>query len=406
MPFDNHKSSHPWIDFKLDFARIPATTWFRLGEAMSKCQHLAGVPLLPEVSAELHQVYLAKGILATTAIEGNTMTERQVRERIEGKHDLPPSREYQGAAVDNILKACNELLARVSKGEAIQIDVDTITNFNRDVLQGQDLDKDTVPGEYRKHSVGVGSYRGAPWRDCPELVEQLCAWLSSNLGIEGDLTEEHRFARTVVGAVIAHLYVAWIHPFGDGNGRTARLVEFALLVTQGVPSPAAHLLSNHYNLTRDRYYRELEKSSRGEHGVYGFVTYAIEGFVDGLREQISFVRDQQMKVTWVNYVHAQFAGLKNTETQNRRKLLVLSLPSGVAVPKEGVPDLNGALARAYARKESKTLTRDLNALLKQGLIRRVQGGYAPAEGLVEAFLAVRADAERAVTKGSRSGESR
>lgn len=51
-------------------------------------------------------------------------------------------------------------------------------------------------------------------------------------------------------AVVAHLYLAWIHPVGDGNGRTARLVEFQILLSSGVPSPAAHLLSNHYNQTR------------------------------------------------------------------------------------------------------------------------------------------------------------
>ncbi len=38
--------------------------------------------------------------------------------------------------------------------------------------------------------------------------------------------------------------MAWIHPFGDGNGRTARLLEFLILARCGmVPLPAAHLLS-------------------------------------------------------------------------------------------------------------------------------------------------------------------
>ncbi|NOY75701.1 MAG: hypothetical protein GXP32_07900 [Kiritimatiellaeota bacterium] len=32
---------------------------------------------------------------------------------------------------------------------------------------------------------------------------------------------------------LAHVYIAWIHPFGDGNGKTARLMEFYLLLRSG-----------------------------------------------------------------------------------------------------------------------------------------------------------------------------
>ncbi|MCY3923933.1 MAG: Fic family protein [bacterium] len=75
------------------------------------------------------------------------------------------------------------------------------------------------------------------------------------------------------------------HPFADGNGRTARLLEYAILARSGVvPFPAALLLSNHYNLTRDRYYRELEAADRSG-TITGFVQYAVQGLVNGLREQ-------------------------------------------------------------------------------------------------------------------------
>jgi Fic family protein len=42
----------------------------------------------------------------------------------------------------------------------------------------------------------------------------------------------------VIKSIIAHLYLAWIHPFGDGNGRTARLLEVRFLMEAGVPSAA------------------------------------------------------------------------------------------------------------------------------------------------------------------------
>jgi hypothetical protein len=83
-------------------------------------------------------------------------------------------------------------------------------------------------------------------------------------------------------------------------------VEFAILADCAmVPVPAAHLLSNHYNLTRDQYYRELDKASKSGGDTLGFLSYAITGFVDGIREAISMVREQQIHVAWVNYVHEQ-----------------------------------------------------------------------------------------------------
>ena len=101
-------------------------------------------------------------------------------------------------------------------------------------------------------------------------IERLAEWLESDAVQTpkggGSDDPEIGFALAMACAVYAHLYIAWLHPFGDGNGRTARLLDllfqFLILARSGMaPLPAAHLLSNHYNLTRDQYYRELAKAS-------------------------------------------------------------------------------------------------------------------------------------------------
>ncbi len=118
-----------------------------------------------------------------------------------------------------------------------------------------------IPGAIRDYSVGVPGYRGAPAEDCQYLVDRLSTWLEGDTFRNAD--REYAFALTVACAIYAHLYIAWIHPFGNGNGRTARLLEFLILARSGmVPLPAANLLSNHYNLTRDRYYSRLADASR------------------------------------------------------------------------------------------------------------------------------------------------
>ena len=70
--------SHPWITFRCDLGRAGADLWLLLGEAASKCEHISRVPLQPTTAKRLHQLYLAKGAAATTAIEGNTLSEEDV----------------------------------------------------------------------------------------------------------------------------------------------------------------------------------------------------------------------------------------------------------------------------------------------------------------------------------------
>jgi Fic family protein len=239
--------------------RAEPSLWITLGECASKCEHIAGVPLLPETASRLYLVYLAKGALATTAIEGNTLSEQEVLNHLEGKLKLPPSREYLAQEIDNVVRGCNSILAEISSRRQPDLDRNRIEELNRIILNKLSLEEGVVPGEVRRHGVTVARYRGAPAEDCAYLLERLCQWLASpDFAPAGEFSIQ----TSILKAIVAHLYLAWIHPFGDGNGRTARLVEFQILICSGVPAPAAHLLSNHYNQTRTEYYRQLDHASR------------------------------------------------------------------------------------------------------------------------------------------------
>src|SRR5665811_45518 len=298
-----YQSSHPWIRFQIDFNQCDHDVWMLLGEAKSKCDHIAGSPLRPDTARRLNHVYLTKGVHATAAIEGNTLSEEEVGQRIDGTLTLSKSKEYLGVEVDNILRACNEIAADVLRSRPLELSPERVKHFNSLVLTGLELEEGVVPGECREHSVGVARYRGAPYQDCEHLLDRLCGWLNG-LELPDGQSENMQFSLAVLKAIVAHVYLAWIHPFGDGNGRTARLVEMQLLLRSGfVPLPAAFVLSNHYNQTRDKYYRELDKSSKSGGDLGSFISYAMQGFVDGLREQLSVIRKQQWDVTWQNYVH-------------------------------------------------------------------------------------------------------
>jgi len=360
--------------------------WMMLGEAQSKCEHIAGVPLRPQVAQELHSLFLSKGVAATTAIEGNTLTEEEVRERIEGKLELPPSKEYLGIEVDNIVEACNAIASKVTSGQSIPLSPELLLGYNKKILQGLALEEGVVPGEIRRHSVGVGRYKCPPADECETLVNLFCEWLNGEDFRPPDL--ELAIAYGILRAIISHLYIAWIHPFGDGNGRTARLIEFQILLEAGVPAPAAHLLSNHYNSTRTEYYRQLDQASKSGGDVVPFVEYAIRGLIDGLKKQLQLIRNQQLDVTWRNYVYNKFGDV-DSEADRRRRNLVLDLSAKGSVHISQITEISPRVARAYAGVTSKTLSRDIADLVALELIGRDGDNLRARMEVVLAFLPAR-----------------
>ena len=383
-----YETTHQWIRFSLRLPQDDYRLWLRLGEITSKIQHLSGAPLRPDVADQLHRLYLAKGVLATTAIEGNTLSEEQVRLLIDGKLDLPKSQKYLQQEVQNIVDVCNREANQLQDLNAPQrnLCLELIKEYNRDVLKDLELQDGAVPGEIRSHSVVVGNvYRGAPAEDCEHLLNRLCDWLNGNDFAVPD--DELRIPMALIKSIVAHVYLAWIHPFGDGNGRTARLIEFHVLFANGVPLPAAHLLSDHYNLTRTEYYRELAKASASGGDLLPFIRYALRGFLDGVRGQIKSIRDQQMRVAWENYVHDLFRKLKSSPTQKRRRELVFDLTdNGGWVEVANIPLLTPKLAREYAAAGERMVQRDLNSVAKMGLISRRHGKVMANKFMIEAFL--------------------
>ena len=156
------EQTHPWLNFRLDLNRLSPDTWVALGEAVSKSEHVAGVPLAPQIAKRMHEIYLAKGVLATTAIEGNTLSEEEVRDYLDGKLKLPDSREYLGKEIENILRICNKLTRDVAEsGKPPVLTVEKIKWMNAEALKGLSVDESVEPGKIRSHSVGVGRYRCA-----------------------------------------------------------------------------------------------------------------------------------------------------------------------------------------------------------------------------------------------------
>lgn len=117
-----------------------------------------------------------------------------------------------------------------------------------------------IPGEFRTVQVYVGGCICPPPNMVGPYMDNFFYFLNNRpLSIET--------------AFLAHLYIALIHPFIDGNGRSARLIEFYLLLKCGVPVEYASRMAEQYMKNREEYYYLLNESNYLE-GNINFINFS------------------------------------------------------------------------------------------------------------------------------------
>lgn len=364
--------SHRFISFKKKWI-ISDEAWFKLGQSKELIRAISSTPLTPVYRSKIYSVNLIKGALATTAIEGNTLSEEEIALIHKGK-SLPLSKQYMEIEVKNVLNALNLLRNRIVDDCNTQLlNKNLIKEFH--ILIGKGLGENfaAIPGEFRKHNVTVGHvYKAPDHQDVESLINSFCEWSKVEFHYEKGQT----FSTAIIQAIVSHVYIAWIHPFGDGNGRTARLLEFYLLLRAGVPDIAAHILSNFYNSTRSEYYRKLDETSKNDGDLTHFINYALQGFKDGLQEVFKIVSQNQIELAWKNYVNeifktSNYSG-KSNPVNNRRLALILSMDIESEYALEEISETNDILQLQYLRKSKRTLQRDIEALLDMKLVVKTQ----------------------------------
>ena len=186
------------------------------------------------------------------------------------------SDEYSERELYNIMHAWELVNSSLARAQRPKLTPGRLKWFNRMLLDGVYGNSAVTPGYTRVMAVRVGAYIASDAADCEPLLQQSC---NSGPTLDGGGND---FERAVLRALIAHVRFVGIHPFGDGNGRTARLLEFELLLRGDFPRAAAHLLSNHYNRTRGEYERQLTAALRGN--IASFLAYAVRGLRAELKE--------------------------------------------------------------------------------------------------------------------------
>lgn len=178
-------------------------------ENLGRLSNISDLERLPR----LRRVNRIKSIQSSLAIENNTLSLEQVTDVIDGKHVLGPKSDI--VAVKNAFDVYKKL------PEFDPFSLDDLKKAHGIMMNGLLLDA----GELRSSSVGVFNEQGKvihvapPQEMVPDLMIQLFDWLKNS--------KVHMLIRSSV----FHYEFEFIHPFGDGNGRTGRLWQTALLAS-------------------------------------------------------------------------------------------------------------------------------------------------------------------------------
>lgn len=161
-------------------------------------------------SLRLRRANKIKTIHSSLAIEGNTLTESQVSDLLDGKRVIAPVRQIQ--EVKNAI-ATYDLIATLNPFEVPDLLIAHKT------LMSALVDH---PGVFRQGGVGVFSgeqciHMAPPADRVPILIADLFNWLRN--------AEDHLLVRSCV----FHYEFEFIHPFSDGNGRMGRLWQSLIL---------------------------------------------------------------------------------------------------------------------------------------------------------------------------------
>lgn len=361
----------PHLKFRKNWELTP-NSCVLLGQCQAYVRAITKSAILPEDHGRLLQVSLVKGAMATTAIEGNTLTKKEVDEILAGKH-LPPSREYQEIEVNNVINAFNNLLQTVVvENRDALITPELLKELHRMIGKGLGEHFDAIPGRFRTDNRVVGSYRAPDHRYVERLMTDFCDWLLK----EFHYTKGQQFPDVIIQSIVAHVFLEWIHPFGDGNGRTGRLLEFYILLRGGNPDIASHILSNHYNETRSAYYRQLNMARQNE-SLTQFIEYALLGLRDGLVQTLEVVQESQFKIAWDRFVYDAFekTRMKNRNVFKRRRKLMLAFPLNRVVLQSELSRLDVDIARSYGALSERTIIRDIAEVSKMNLLVRKDGGF-------------------------------
>ncbi len=278
-----------------------------LTNARAAVLSLTKIPYQRAWAEKLQDIQLKREVAGTSRIEGADFTERELEVALkETNEELLTRSQKQARAAKYTYKWIGAL------PDDRPIDKDLILEVHRRIVTGAD-DDHCKPGELRHTdenvNFGIPRHRGAEGgKECEEAVDKLVDAIQT----------DYRGHDKLIQALTIHYHFAAIHPFLDGNGRTARALEAFALQKAGLKDLLFVSMSNYYYDEKQKYLQTLSETRQQDHNLTPFLLFGLKGIALQCNRLLNEISTQVAKALYKNTMYHLFNRLEN----KRKRVIV------------------------------------------------------------------------------------
>lgn len=312
----------------------------------------------PQVFFQLKQLFHTLESIGSARIEGNNTTIAEyIETKLEDNQDeqIP----YNILEIKNIEKAMDFIENTV---QDYPISKTYISELHQLIVKGLPAppqgEGDKNPGAYRKHSVKIAKSNHLP----PEHF-QIDAYMDELMAF---LNKEDASKYDLLKMAIAHHRFVWIHPFGNGNGRTVRLFTYAMLIRYGFNVNVGRIINPTAVFCNDRniYYEKLALADLGtEAGIKTWCEYVLTGLKEEV-EKIDKLLNYDFLKSEILIPAIQFSLERQVITETEARILKVVIEKQVMQ--------NADLEHLFKGKAKSEISRQIKLLQEKKMLMTAQ----------------------------------
>ena len=341
-----------------------------LVDVVTELEHLRRLQLGGSTPApvffQLKHIFHMLESLGSARIEGNHTT---LADYVESRLEAQPAKlSDQLREMANIEEAMGFIEAHFAPGQ------DVTEHFIRELhamtVQGLEREGDDNPGAYRQGPVMIAQAEHLP----PDAIA-VAQYMDELVQF---INHPHPAKYDLMKVALAHHRFAWVHPFGNGNGRCVRLLIYTLLIKYGFNVKAGGRVLNPTAVfcnDRDQYYAMLGQADTGTtQGREAWCVYVLSGMLDELRK-VDRLTDANYSIERILAPALHYARERELVTQMEEHVLLATAKLGVAKVsdlKDAMPDLN---ERQRTYQVGKLVERGMLTPIREGA-RQYTVGFA------------------------------
>lgn len=344
-----------WIRY--NFAEIASS----LVEAKAAVLSLVTMPYQRNWVEAFQQIQLKREVAGTSRIEGADFTDRELDVALKpdpAPEELLTRSQRQAHAA---LKAYH-WISRLPDDR--EIDAELICEVHRRIVTGCD-DDHCEPAALRETdynvTFGTPRHRGADGGDsCKEAFERFVSAIRA----------EYKNHDPLIQALAIHYHLAAMHPFMDGNGRTARALEALVLQRAKLTDNAFIAMSNYYYDEKNSYLGSLSEVRARSHDLTPFILFGLKGITLQCQRLYTEIRKHMERALFRNMMYDLFNRLQSKRTRVIKDRQIELLKILLEVEKiDWFQFIDKAKVHyKHVANVGKTLGRDINSLVQLGAI--------------------------------------